>query len=635
MAREVVDGQPADEHRHRQHRGHGHRDHQRRRALVRGRAAAAPRGPARRARSPVAVEPRRAALAPLARARRRRRPPAARTPASRPRRARRRGCPREGRRSRRTARARGRPRSGSARPRPPAGRASWASRGWGPRRCSPRRSRRSRRSAAGECVDTPISACGPSSARTSLAGMSSWPTCTPSAPASRATDGRSLTISSAPRRSHSARASLAIAVSSSSGRCFSRSCTTSTPPAIAPRSRLAQTALGGAIARPARARAADEVQARLRQARAALGARVFTGGGGHDARSLAGLASSACPGRSESTCSSSGPASSAWRSPGARARRGCRWSCSIGGAPAAAPRAWRRGCSRRWPRSSSARPAGGCWSSGCARRGCGPRSPRELELATGVSVGLMRTGTLLVARDEDDARELERQLDFRRSLGLAVRRLRASEARELEPALAPTVRTGAGGAGGPLGRSPAGARGARAGLRVGRSAGARPLARGARRARRPAAQGDRGFVTEARARPRATGVTLEDGQWLPAEQVVLAAGPWSGQIEGASPSARRAGTPGQGPDPAPARPRRAGAAASACCAFAAATSSRARTARTCSGRPSRSAASSSRRPPAACTSCCATRTSSSPASASWRSRSCRWACGPAPPTTPR
>ena len=52
----------------------------------------------------------------------------------------------------------------------------------------------------------------------------------------------------------------------------------------------------------------------------------------------------------------------------------------------------------------------------------------------------MRTGTLLVARDEDDARELERQLAFRESLGLAVRRLRPSEARELEPALAPTVR---------------------------------------------------------------------------------------------------------------------------------------------------------------------------------------------------
>ncbi len=69
-----------------------------------------------------------------------------------------------------------------------------------------------------------------------------------------------------------------------------------------------------------------------------------------------------------------------------------------------------------------------------------PAFASELESASGVQVELLRTGTLLVARDADDARELERQLDFRRSLGLAVRRLRPSEAREREPALAPTVR---------------------------------------------------------------------------------------------------------------------------------------------------------------------------------------------------
>ena len=46
----------------------------------------------------------------------------------------------------------------------------------------------------------------------------------------------------------------------------------------------------------------------------------------------------------------------------------------------------------------------------------------------------------MLARDEDEARELERQLAFRRSLGLRAERLRPSEAREREPALAPTVR---------------------------------------------------------------------------------------------------------------------------------------------------------------------------------------------------
>lgn len=64
----------------------------------------------------------------------------------------------------------------------------------------------------------------------------------------------------------------------------------------------------------------------------------------------------------------------------------------------------------------------------------------ELERASGVEVGLRRTGTLVVARDDDQARELERQLAFRESLGLRAIRLRASDAREREPALAPAVR---------------------------------------------------------------------------------------------------------------------------------------------------------------------------------------------------
>ncbi|HTB51077.1 MAG TPA: FAD-dependent oxidoreductase [Solirubrobacteraceae bacterium] len=64
----------------------------------------------------------------------------------------------------------------------------------------------------------------------------------------------------------------------------------------------------------------------------------------------------------------------------------------------------------------------------------------ELERDSGVELGLRRTGTLVVARDEDEARELERQLALRASLGLRAIRLRASEAREREPSLAPTVR---------------------------------------------------------------------------------------------------------------------------------------------------------------------------------------------------
>jgi glycine oxidase len=69
-----------------------------------------------------------------------------------------------------------------------------------------------------------------------------------------------------------------------------------------------------------------------------------------------------------------------------------------------------------------------------------PSFAGELAELTGVAVGLRRSGTLMVARDADEARELERQLAFRESLGLRALRRRASEAREREPALATTVR---------------------------------------------------------------------------------------------------------------------------------------------------------------------------------------------------
>jgi glycine oxidase len=69
-----------------------------------------------------------------------------------------------------------------------------------------------------------------------------------------------------------------------------------------------------------------------------------------------------------------------------------------------------------------------------------PSFADELEQASGIELGLRRTGTLVVARDDDEARELERQLAFRESLGLRVVRMRASEARDHEPAIAPTVR---------------------------------------------------------------------------------------------------------------------------------------------------------------------------------------------------
>ena len=64
----------------------------------------------------------------------------------------------------------------------------------------------------------------------------------------------------------------------------------------------------------------------------------------------------------------------------------------------------------------------------------------DLAEASGRDPGFRRAGTLVVARDRDDAEELDRLLAFRQSLGLEVERLRPTQARRVEPALAPTVR---------------------------------------------------------------------------------------------------------------------------------------------------------------------------------------------------
>jgi glycine oxidase len=69
-----------------------------------------------------------------------------------------------------------------------------------------------------------------------------------------------------------------------------------------------------------------------------------------------------------------------------------------------------------------------------------PSYVSELERDSGMTVGYTRCGTLLVARDADEAAALERELALRTQLGLAVERLRPSAARGLEPSLAPSLR---------------------------------------------------------------------------------------------------------------------------------------------------------------------------------------------------
>jgi len=66
---------------------------------------------------------------------------------------------------------------------------------------------------------------------------------------------------------------------------------------------------------------------------------------------------------------------------------------------------------------------------------------RELERASGGrDPGLLRCGSLMVARDRDEAEALERELEVRHALGLRAERLRPSEARRREPGLAPALR---------------------------------------------------------------------------------------------------------------------------------------------------------------------------------------------------
>lgn len=69
-----------------------------------------------------------------------------------------------------------------------------------------------------------------------------------------------------------------------------------------------------------------------------------------------------------------------------------------------------------------------------------PAFADELAAAIGEHSRLRTDGTLILARDRDEAEALERQLAHRVRLGLPAERLLASEARRLEPALVPSLR---------------------------------------------------------------------------------------------------------------------------------------------------------------------------------------------------
>lgn len=153
---------------------------------------------------------------------------------------------------------------------------------------------------------------------------------------------------------------------------------------------------------------------------------------------------------------------------------------------------------------------------------------QELERASGVGIGLRTNATLMVARDDDDARELERELELRCSLGVRAVRLRASEVREREPALAPVVRLG-------LEAPDDHSVDPRLAVLALREACERVgvAIREHCPVRRIAVDGEQvtGAVLDA---PQGAG----DGELLSARQVVVAAGCWSGLLDGLPAQAR-------------------------------------------------------------------------------------------------
>lgn len=141
-----------------------------------------------------------------------------------------------------------------------------------------------------------------------------------------------------------------------------------------------------------------------------------------------------------------------------------------------------------------------------------PAFAAELRDVAGDDAGYRRCGTLLVARGDDERRALEREQALRERLGVQVERLLPSAARALEPALAPTVRLALHAAD----DHAADPRRLLAALRVAAAGSGAELRSGAE-------------VTRVlRDGPRVTGVELAGGATLAAEQVVVAAGAWSG-----------------------------------------------------------------------------------------------------------
>jgi glycine oxidase len=151
-----------------------------------------------------------------------------------------------------------------------------------------------------------------------------------------------------------------------------------------------------------------------------------------------------------------------------------------------------------------------------------PAFVEELIDASGRDPEYLQCGTIAAARDPDEAEALDRELALRQSLGLPVTRLLASEARRLEPSLAPMLRLA---------------------LEVPDDHAIDPrrltpaLAQAAMNAGASIRSGAE-VAEVAISRERVDGVRLANRELVRAEQVVMAAGPWCGSIQGVPDDAR-------------------------------------------------------------------------------------------------
>ncbi|MBP2357054.1 glycine oxidase [Kribbella aluminosa] len=144
-----------------------------------------------------------------------------------------------------------------------------------------------------------------------------------------------------------------------------------------------------------------------------------------------------------------------------------------------------------------------------------PAFAAELEQLTGQPAGLYQTGTLSVAYDVDDMAVLRRVADYQRRLGLEVEELSGRDARRREPMLA----TGVSGGVWVPGDHSVDNRQALATLLKALELSGVELIR--RRVTRVITSGT-----------TATGVQLDNGDTVDAGQIVVAAGPWSSQLDG-------------------------------------------------------------------------------------------------------